>query len=72
MGRMDDFRWELKKIVDKIEGGDTVFANVYSKASNIGIDETKEYINSQVKEGNIEKQVGLDITHLLMRYSKFR
>ncbi len=72
MGKLNTFRYELKKVLVDVEGGKPLFANIFSKTSNIGIDETKKYIYSVLEKEDIEEDKAAEIIDLLNRFSKFR
>ncbi len=72
MGRLSSFKFYLKKTLEGVESGDTVYANILSKSSNVGIDEALKYIESQTEAGTLGKEKSAEVTQLVKRFTKFR
>ncbi len=72
MGRLSSFKFYLKKTLEDVESGDTVYANILSKSSNIGIDEAMKYIESQVVSGTLGEEKSAEVIQLVKRFTKFR
>lgn len=74
MGKIDDFKWDLSKILDAVddENVSAVRGAIYAKASKIGVKEAKDYIWDKEREGVLERDVALRLTRLLSRYSVYR
>ncbi len=72
MGNISGFKFRLRNMLDGVEGGETIFANVNSKSTNIGIEEAKSYVHDSVTQGDLKKEKGDEILDLLKRYSKLR
>lgn len=72
MGKLSSFEYQLKMALEDVEAGGTIFSNIYSKSSNIGIAEAIEYIETIVTDGNIEEDKASELIELLNRFSKFR
>jgi len=75
MHRVDDFLYDLEHILKEMpveEHRRPVFATIYSKASNLGIDEAKKYVQEKTEEDIIPGEISEDILNLLHRYSRLR
>ncbi len=72
MRKADGFEYSLKKILEEVEAGGTIFGNICSKSVNIGINETINYVEVLVEDSNIEKSKATEIVALLNRYSTLR
>lgn len=74
MRYLRDFKFELKETLTDLEGENTmtIFANILSKSSNVGIDEAKEYITSAVENEELDKEKAKEVIGLLNKFSKFR
>jgi hypothetical protein len=72
MGNHSSFKFRLRKILEGVDGGDIVFANVNSKSMNIGISEAKEYVEDKVEKEDLIKEKADEILALLERFSKYR
>ncbi|GBE54994.1 MAG TPA: hypothetical protein ENH28_02365 [Euryarchaeota archaeon] len=75
MHRVDDFRYDLKQILSNMPEEDhrhPVFATIYSKASNLGINEARNYIKDKTEEEIIPEEMSEGILNLLYRYSRLR
>ncbi len=71
-GSLHMFEYRLKTALEDVEGGGTIFANVFSKSSNIGIDEAIDYLHSVVEEEKLESDKADEIIELLERSSRLR
>jgi|GEM_PF-6429191 len=72
MGRLDSFKFYLRKTLEGVESGDTVYANILSKSSNVGIDEAMKYIESQTEAGTLAAEKSTEVTQLVKRFTKYR
>jgi hypothetical protein len=72
MRKLSSFEFYLKQALEEVEAGGTIFGNIYSKATNLGIDEAKTYVETLVDDGNIGEEKAGEIIELLNRFSKFR
>ena len=72
MGKLSSFEYQLKKILEDVETGGAIFGNVYSKSTNLGIAEAKEYVEALADEGNIEKDKASEIIGLLNKFGTLR
>lgn len=74
MRRLDDFKWDLSKILDDVDNQNVsaVRGAIYAKASKIGVREAKDYIWEKQREGVLEHDVALRLTKLLTKYSVYR
>ncbi len=74
MRKIDDFKWDLSKILDDIddENVSAVKGAIYAKASKIGVKEAKDYIWEKQRNGVLEREVALKLTRLLSKYSVYR
>ncbi len=74
MRRLDDFKWDLSKILDDVDNQNVsaVRGAIYAKASKIGVREAKDYIWEKQREGVLEHEVALRLTRLLTKYSIYR
>ncbi|MFH1773636.1 MAG: hypothetical protein ABH874_01595, partial [Methanobacteriota archaeon] len=75
MGGFSTFRFKLTSLLNKIpkeSDRHPIFASVYSKASNIGIEEAEEFINTKVEEEIITKDLSIEIIALLNMYGRYR
>ena len=72
MRNLSSFRYHLKMTLDGVEGGGPLYANIFSKSSNIGIDEAKQYVQTVVDEGKLSRDKASEIFDLLRKFSKFR
>jgi len=74
MRRIDDFKWDLSKILNDVDdqNASAVKGAIYAKASKIGVREAKDYIWEKQREGTLERDVALKLTRLLSRYSVYR
>ncbi len=74
-GRMSRFVFDLANLLKKIpneQDRQPIFASIYSKATNLGIEEAEEFINEKVKAGILEKELASEILSLLDMHSRFR
>jgi len=72
MGKLSTFEYLLKKALEDVEMGGTIFGNIYSKAANVGTEEAKQYVESITDDESIERDKADEIIGLLNRYSKMR
>jgi hypothetical protein len=75
MHGINSFNYELRNLLTKIpEESDRgpVFASIYSKASNIGIEEAEGFVNAKAEEGVIPKNLSIRLVELLYKYSRYR
>lgn len=75
MHRVDDFRYDLERILKNMPEEDhrrPVFATIYSKASNLGINEARNYVKDKTEEEIIPEEMSEGILNLLYRYSRLR
>lgn len=74
MGRIDDFKYDLSRILGDVDdqNASAVKGAIYAKASKIGVREAKDYIWEKQREGILEHNVALKLTKLLSRYSVYR
>ncbi len=75
MHRVDDFRYDLQQILSNMPEEDhrrPVFATIYSKASNLGINEARNYVKDKTEEEIIPEEMSEGILNLLYRYSRLR
>ncbi|NOZ76364.1 MAG: hypothetical protein GXO65_01505 [Euryarchaeota archaeon] len=72
MGRAESFEYYLKKALEDVEAGGIIFGNLYSKATNLGVDEAQEYLDRLVEDGNMDKDKARAVSDLMKRFSKFR
>lgn len=74
MHGVSTFNYELENLLNKLPESDRrpVFASIYSKASNISIEEAEEFINTRVVEGIIPKDLSLELITLLNKHSRYR
>ena len=74
MRRIDDFKWDLGKILNDVndENVSAVKGAIYAKASKIGVREAKDFVWEKQKEGVLERDVALRLTRLLSKYSVYR
>ncbi len=75
MHRVDDFRYDLERILNNMPEEDhrrPVFATIYSKASNLGINEARNYVKDKTEEEIIPEEMSEGILNLLYRYSRLR
>ncbi len=75
MRGISTFNYELGKLLSKLPeelDRHPVFASIYSKASNIGIEEAEEFINTRVEEGIIPRDLSIELTTLLNKHSRYR
>jgi hypothetical protein len=72
MGRAESFEYRLKKVLDGMEMGGTIFGNIGSKAANVGTAEAKKYVEVLADDGNIERDKASEILELLNRFSTLR
>lgn len=72
MGQLSTFEYLLKKALEDVEMGGTIFGNIYSKAANVGTEEAKQYVESIADDESIERAKADEIIGLLNRYSKMR
>ncbi len=72
MGSFSSFKYRLRNILEDMEGSEPIFANINSKSTNIGIDNTKKYIEEIVKDGSLKREKADEIIELLGRFSKYR
>jgi hypothetical protein len=72
MGKISSFKFRLRGILEEVEGSEPIFANVNSKSINVGIEETKKYLEDVVKLGDIKSEKADEIIELLDRFSKYR
>ncbi len=69
------FNYDLKDLLSKLpEETDRgpLFASIFSKASNIGIDEAEEFVKAKTEEGIIPKSLSNELNALLNRHSRYR
>jgi hypothetical protein len=69
------FNYELQELLDKIpEETDRgpILASIFSKASNIGIDEAERFVRAKTEEGIISPELSAEVNALLHRYSRYR
>ncbi len=72
MGKLSSVEYDLKKDLDDVEVRGTIFGNIFSKSTNIGIAEAKEYVEALADEGNIEKDKASEIIGLLNKFGTLR
>lgn len=72
MGNFSSFKFRLRNILNELEGSEPIFANINSKSSNIGIKDTKKYIEDVVEQGSLKREMADEIIELLDRFSKYR
>jgi len=75
MHGISSFNYELGNLLDKIPTESyrrSVFASIYSKASNIGIGAAEEFINTRVEEGIVPKDLSVELITLLNKHSRYR
>lgn len=75
MHGISTFNYELRNLLNKIpreSDRHPIFASIYSKASNIGIEEAEEFINTGVEEGIIPKGLSVELITLLNKHSRYR
>jgi len=72
MGKHDSFKYRLRQVLEDVVGSEPILANINSKSTNLGIDNAKEYLETIVEEGSIERNKAEEIIELLHRYSKYR
>ncbi len=69
------FNYELQELLDKIpEETDRgpILASIFSKASNIGIDEAEKFVKAKTEQGVIPPGLSAELSALLNRYSRYR
>ena len=72
MRKADSFEYNLKKILEEVEAGGTIFGNICSKATNLSIAEAKKYVEVLADDGDIERDKSDEIFELLNRFSTLR
>ncbi len=75
MHGISTFNYVLGNLLNKIpEESDRrpIFASIYSKASNIGIEEAEEFVNVKGEEGIIPKDLSVELIALLNKHSRYR
>lgn len=75
MHGISTFNYVLGNLLNKIPREPDrrpIFASIYSKASNIGIEEAEEFINTRVEEGIIPKDLSIELITLLNKHSRYR
>ncbi len=72
MGKLSSFEYDLKKVLKDVEVRGTIFGNIYSKSTNLGIAEAKEYVEALADEGNIERDKASEIIGLLNKFGTLR
>jgi len=75
MGRADEFKWDLAQILKTHPDprvADPLGAAIYSKASKVGTQEAKRYVDQKEEEGILDKSLAKQITSLLQRYTRRR
>ena len=72
MGKFSSFEYSLKKILEEVEAGGTIFGNICSKATNLSIAEAKKYVEVLADDGEIERDKSDEIFELLNRFSTLR
>jgi len=72
MGRLNSFEYRLKKILEDVEAGSTMFGNIRTKSANQGIKDAEQYVETLTDDGDIEKEKAGEILELLNRFSKMR
>ena len=72
MGKFSSFEYSLKKILEEVEARGTIFGNICSKATNLGIAEAKKYVEVLADDGDIERDKSDEIFELLNRFSTLR
>ncbi len=72
MGKFSSFEYSLKKILEEVEAGGTIFGNICSKATNLSIAEAKKYVEVLADDGDIERDKSDEIFELLNRFSTLR
>ncbi len=72
MGKLSSFEYNLKKILEDVETGGAIFGNIYSKSTNLGITEAKEYVEVLADDGNIERDKASELIELLNRFGTLR
>lgn len=73
--RMSRFVFDLTNTLKKIPNESDrqpIFASIYSKATNLGIEEAEEFINTKVEAGVLEKELASEVLSLLDEHSRFR
>lgn len=72
MGKLSSFEYNLKNALNGVEGNGVIFGNVCSKATNLGIEDARKYVEKLAEEGNIGEDKAAEIVDLLNRYSRLR
>lgn len=74
MARVSDFKWDLNQILNKMpeDKAGLIKGPLYAKASKIGFDEAKKFLNDKEDEGLIDKEIAFELLRVLSKYSKFR
>lgn len=75
MRQVDSFRYELKNILagmKDLESQGSVYGSIYSKASNIGIEEAEEFITRKNEEGVFDQELTGKLLDLISRYTRYR
>jgi hypothetical protein len=72
MRKLSSFEYYLKLALEDVEAGGTIFGNIYSKSTNLGIDEARKYVDILVEDGNIDEDKAREVIDLLNKFSKFR
>ncbi len=75
MGNKDLFLWDLNEVLKVLPDrsmAQIIAANVYSKASRLGIDEALDYVEALRKEQGVDGESADKIRDLLMRNSMRR
>ena len=72
LGKVSTFEFQLKKALEGVEAGAIIFGNVCSKATNIGIAETIEYLEGIEEAGNLSEDKAEELIDLLKRFSRYR
>lgn len=75
MRKVSAFNYELAELLNKLPKESDrrpIFASVYSKASNIGIEEATSFVNAKAEKGIIPRELLNEIIGLLNRHSRYR
>lgn len=75
MGRIDSFRWNLSNLLAGLpnpQDKGAIFANICTKSTNIGIDETEKYILNEKEREVIDDTMSERLLKLLDKFSRRR